>query len=151
MTTIVCYDDSIKEERKFVTLSVRDINKNRFTRKTHVKIITRTNGIVTETLNVNDFGLRTRKTKPCAEEDRYDYEHDIRNNYKHNDLLMKDANNAFNLLLRKGYLCRIAGITGWVRQLSQSTAKIVINTEYSSEVISALLELYFPNRRWEVV
>ena len=151
MITIVCHDDSIKSEREFVTLTVNELHNSSYCDRTHIRVVTRTNGIITEKLNVNDYGVRWRKTESCSEADRYDYEHDIKKTFKRNDKLMKDANNAYNLLLRKGYLCHIAGITGWVRQLNQSTAKIVVNTEYSSEVICALLELYFPNRRWEVI
>ena len=151
MITIVCYDDSIKSERKFTTLGIKWLHTSRYAEKINARVIIRTNGIVTEKKNVCDYGVRWCKTEPCTKGDRYDYEQDINKPFKRNDKLMKDANNAYNLLFRKGYLCRIAGIRGWVRQLDQSRAKIVVNTEYSSEIIKALLELYFPNRRWEVI
>ena len=69
-----------------------------------------------------------------------------------NDKLIKDANNALNLLMRKGYLTRsVFGFRGWVRELDGVTCKIVISTDYSSKVIWALLNLYFPHRKLEVV
>ena len=69
-----------------------------------------------------------------------------------NDKLITDANNALNLLMRKGYLVRnVFGFRGWMREIDGTTCKLVISTEYSSEVICALLKLYFPNRKLEVV
>lgn len=68
-----------------------------------------------------------------------------------NDKLIRDANNALNLLMRKGYLTRsVFGFRGWVREVDGTTCKIVISTDYSSKVICALLELYFPTRITEV-
>ena len=64
-----------------------------------------------------------------------------------NDKLITDANNALNLLMRKGYLERsILGFRGWVREVDGTTCKLVISTEYNSKVICALLKLYFPAR-----
>lgn len=64
-----------------------------------------------------------------------------------NDRLIKDSHNALNLLMQKGYLERsIFGFRGWVRELDGTTCKLVISTEYNSEVICALLRLYFPDR-----
>lgn len=66
-----------------------------------------------------------------------------------NDRLIRDANNALNLLIIKGYIERsIFGFRGWVREIDGTTCKIVLNTEYNSKVICALLKLYFPNRRF---
>ena len=69
-----------------------------------------------------------------------------------NDKLIKDANDALNLLMRKGYLERsIFGFRGWMRELDGTTCKLVISTDYDSKVLCALLELYFPDRKLEVV
>lgn len=77
-------------------------------------------------------------------------------NIKHpkwrNDKLIKDANNALNLLMRKGYLSHsLLGFTGWVREVDGSACKIVCNANYNGKVICALLKLYFPNREVEVI
>ena len=148
MTTIICYDTDVKVEKKPVVLSI----KERVIFKRHpIRIIVRTNGESTETIVINKNNITTRRyINPCTEEDRYDYEQDVKVENKRNDKLMKDANNAFNLLLTKGYLYRRKGITGWVRSINEASAKIVVNTSYDSKVICALLKLYFPNRKWEV-
>lgn len=67
-----------------------------------------------------------------------------------NDKLIKDANNALNLLMRKGYLHRNHfGFRGWVREIDGTTCKLVLSTDYDSKVLCALLGLYFPDRRME--
>lgn len=69
-----------------------------------------------------------------------------------NDKLIKDAHNALNLLMRKGYLTHsVFGFTGWMREMDGNTCKIVCNCEYSNRVITALLKMYFPNRAIEVI
>lgn len=69
-----------------------------------------------------------------------------------NDQLIKDANNALNLLMRKGYLTRNKfGFRGWVREIDGVTCKLVLSTDYDGKVLCALLNLYFPNRRMEAV
>ena len=150
MTTIICYDTDVKVEKKPVVLSVQE---KRLPRRRHpFKLITRTNGRLTEYICVNWCGVVTHKyTETCSPEDAYDYEQDVKVENKRNDKLMKDANNAFNLLLTKGYLYRRKGITGWVRSINEASAKLVVNTSYDSKVICALLKLYFPNRKWEVI
>ena len=64
-----------------------------------------------------------------------------------NDRLIKDANNALNLLIKKGYLERSGfGFRGWVREVDGTTCKLVINTKDKGTLICALLRLYFPDR-----
>lgn len=72
---------------------------------------------------------------------------DVKHPRWRNDRLIRDANIALNLLITKGYIERsIFGFRGWVREIDGCSCKIVLNTEYNSKVICALLRLYFPCR-----
>ena len=72
---------------------------------------------------------------------------DVKHPKWRNDKLIKDANDALNLLMRKGYLERsIFGFRGWMREIDGTTCKLIISTEYEGALICALLRLYFPER-----
>lgn len=69
-----------------------------------------------------------------------------------NDKLIKDAHNALNLLMRKGYLTHsMFGFTGWMREVDGTSCKIVCSCDYDNKVITALLKMYFPHREIEVI
>jgi hypothetical protein len=142
MTEIIVIDQNVPvPKRKSVVLSVVPIETSKYAKRIGMFKITRTNGITTETFRTsprfNGKGWRTEH--PCTEEDRYDYEQDVKVIEGRNDKLMKDANEMYNLLFKKGYLCKIMGFRGRVKSIDARTAKLIINTEYDSKVICALL------------
>lgn len=154
MTEIICYDTEVPEVEKKVTLAIVPITTSSWTKRVGLFKVIRTNGKTTETVVTAPFlkGMhRPRKVRPCSEEDRVDYEQDVKKDDRRNDRLMKDVNEAYNLLFKKGYLCKILGFRGRVKEIDYRSAKLIINTNYDSKVICALLELYFPNREWRVV
>ena len=153
MTEIICYDTDVREEEPKVTLSVIPITKMSWHRRVGLFKVIRTNGKMTETIiTAPSFrGKRFRKVRPATPEDIFDYEQDVKKETKRNDGLMKDLNEAYNLLFRKGYLCKVMGIRGRVREIDHRSGKLMINTNYDSKVICALLELYFPNREWRLL
>ena len=157
MTTIIFHDTSIPKKSKSVTLSITKREKGYAGRIGVFKLV-RTNGKTTETIITSPNykgkckGKCIRYERPCTYEDWYDYIHDVSHNdeHKRNDYLMKDINDAYNMLYKKGYLCKIAGFRGWVREIDQTSAKLVINTKYDSRVIVSLLELHYPSYTFEV-
>lgn len=147
--TIIVTDVSIPvTKKKSVVLSVVPVESSHFSKRVGMFKITRTNGITTETFITcpKMKGKGWRRERPCAEEDRYDYEQEVEVDERRNDLLMKDVNEMYNLLWKKGYLCKIMGMRGRVKSIDRRTAKLIINTRYDSKVICALLKLYFPSR-----
>lgn len=153
MTEIICYDtDVVEEEKKAVTLAVSPITKHSWQRRVGLFKIIRTNGKETETIITAPCfkGKRFRKVSQANPEDIFDYEQDVKHDVRRNDKLMKDVNEAYNLLYRKGYLCKVMGFRGRVKAIDYRSAKLIINTTYDSKVIRALLELYFPNRDWRI-
>lgn len=146
--TIIVTDVSIPVTKKSVVLSVVPIESSHYTKRVGMFKVTRTNGVTTETFRTcpKMKGKGWRTERPCTEEDRYDYEQEVEVDERRNDLLMKDVNEMYNLLWRKGYLCKVMGIRGRVKSIDRRTAKLIINTCYDSKVICALLKLYFPSR-----
>ena len=154
MTEIICYDTDVPEvEKKVVTLAAVPVTSSRYCRRVGMFKVIRTNGKLTETIITAPFmkGKNFRKVKPASESDIFDYEQEVKPDCRRNDKLMKDVNEAYNLLYRKGYLCKIMGFRGRVKSVDYKSAKLVINTDYDSKVICALLDLYFPNRKWVAV
>lgn len=154
MTEIICYDTEVPEIEKKVTLAIVPITTSSWTKRVGLFKVIRTNGKITETVVTAPFlkgKHRPRKVRKASPDDIFDYEQDVKKDERRNDRLMKDVNEAYNLLFKKGYLCKILGLRGRVKEIDYRSAKLIINTNYDSKVICALLELYFPNREWRVV
>ena len=158
MTTIIFHDISVPKEKKSVVLSVTKREKGYAGRIGVFKLV-RTNGKTTETIITSPNykgkckGKCIRYERPCTYEDWYDYTQDVsyKQDSKRNDYLMKDINNAYNMLYRKGYLYNSFGFRGWVREIDHSSAKLVINTKYDTSIIVSLLKLHYPSYEFEVV
>ena len=155
---IIANDPDVHVKRRGVIVK-KSYPSSRICKEMGIFHVWRTNGVTTEHLRLgliaSDGGYHTgvynRTVDLASESDIYYYQNELYPDDRRNDELMKACNKAYNRFAECGYLTKRHGVRGWVRSIDSSTAKIFLNTDVSSRVISALLHAWYPNYTFKIV
>lgn len=155
---IIANDPTVQIKRRGVIVK-KSYPSSRICREMGIFHIWRTNGITTEHLRLGlitkdggyETGVYNRTVEPASDSDIYYYQNETCSNEKRNDALMKACNKAYNRLCEAGYLSKRHGIRGWVRPIDSANAKIFLNTDVSSRVISAMLKAWNPKYEYTII
>lgn len=155
---IIANDPNVYTRKRSVVVR-KMYPSHRVAREMGVFHVWRTNGVVTEHVVIGliaeDGGYRqgvySRKREFASESDKYYYDQEQKEDNRRNDKLVKACNEAYNRLLKCGYLSKVFGVRGWVKEIDGSNVRIFLNTDASSRVISSLLKAWNPQYEWTVV